>query len=47
MCFDKHTFRRMHYVMDIHNNYVKKLGKTPKKSKLGVHDEPEQLELER
>ena len=25
--FDKHTFKRMHYVMDIHNNYVKKLGR--------------------
>ena len=30
----------MHYVMDIHENYVKKPGRNPKQPKLGMHDEP-------
>ena len=38
--FDKHTFGRMHYVIDIHSNYVKKSRRNPKQPKPGVHDEP-------
>ena len=35
----------MHYVMDIHNNYMKKPGKALGQPESGVHDEPErQLE---
>ena len=33
--------------MDIHDNYVKKLGRNPEQSELGVHDEPEQHESKR
>ena len=29
--FDKHTFGHMQYIMDAHDNYVKKLGKEPKR----------------
>ena len=32
--FDKHTFGHMQYVMDAHNNYVKKSGRALKQSKL-------------
>ena len=46
-CFDKHTFERMHYVMDIHSNYVKKPRRNPKQPDPGVHDEPKQHEPER
>ena len=35
----------MHYVMDIHDNYVKKSGRAPEQLEPRVHDEPErQLE---
>ena len=40
-CFDKHTFGQMHYVMDVHNNYVKKPEKVPEQSEPGVHVELE------
>ena len=46
-CFDKHTFRRMHYVMDTHGNYVKKPRRNLKQPELGMCDELEQHELER
>ena len=35
----------MHYVMDIHNNYVKKTGRNLKQPEPEVHDKPKrQLE---
>ena len=39
--FDKHTLGRMHYVMDIHDNYVKKLGRALEQPEPKVHDELE------
>ena len=32
--FDKHTFRHRQYIMDAHDNYVKKPGKVPKQPEL-------------
>ena len=46
-CFDKYTLGRMHYVKDIHGNYVKKSKREPKQPELRIHDEPKQFELER
>ena len=37
----------MHYVMDIQEKYVKKLGRALEKPELGVHDKPKQYESER
>ena len=36
--FDKNTFGQMHYVMDIHGNYVKKPGRAPKQHEHEWHD---------
>ena len=46
-CFDKHMFGRMHYVINIRGNYVKKLGRNPKQLEPRVHNEPEHDESNR
>ena len=47
MCFDKHTLGRVHYVKDMHDNYVKKSGRESEQPEPEVHDEPKQVEPER
>ena len=37
----------MHYVMDIHGNYVKKSGRAPEQPKPGVHDKFEHDQSDR